>query len=74
MALRGRMAGLGQIASLGGGGISGVVAALLCVQLGLGTTFAILGVAGVVLAVHELLTNRDLRIRSDGSLAEPQRP
>lgn len=74
MALRGRMAGLGQIASLGGGGISGVVAALLCVQLGLGTTFAILGVAGVVLAVQELLTNRDLRIRSDGSLAEPQRP
>ena len=74
MALRGRMAGLSQIASLGGGGIGGVLAALLCGQVGLPRTFAILGMAGLILSVQELLTHRGLRIRSDGPLAEPQRP
>mgnify|MGYP003340094313 CR=1 FL=1 len=65
MALRGRMAGMGQIASLGGGGLSGLIAALLCLQLGLRGTFAVMGLAGLVLAMQELLMNRGLRIRSD---------
>ena len=53
--LRGRMAGLGQIAFLGGGGLSGMVAALLSQGVGLMATFALLGSCGVVLAMGELL-------------------
>ena len=55
--LRGRMAGLGQIAFLGGGGISGLVAAGLTEVLpgGLWSCFALLGVAGTVLGTVELL-------------------
>jgi len=64
MELRGRMAGMGQIASLGGGGLSGMLAALLCLQFGLNGTFALMGLAGLALALQELLINRGLRIRS----------
>lgn len=67
MALRGRMAGIGQIASLGGGGLSGLLAAGLSLQVGLQGTFALLGLAGLVVALQELLINRSLRLRSDGS-------
>lgn len=66
MVLRGRMAALGQIASLGGGGLSGLLAALLTLQVGLDRTFALLGIAGMVLALLELLGRRNLRLRSAG--------
>jgi hypothetical protein len=66
MVLRGRMAALGQIASLGGGGLSGLVAALLTLRVGLDQTFALMGICGMVLALLELLGRRDLRLRSDG--------
>ena len=52
--LRGRMAGLSQIAFLGGGGLSGLIAAQLSISLGLATTFAITGGIGVVLALWEI--------------------
>ena len=52
--LRGRMAGLSQIAFLGGGGISGLIAAQLSISAGLSTTFAISGGIGVVLALMEI--------------------
>jgi len=52
--LRGRMAGLGQIAFLGGGGISGLLAAILTDTIGLQTTFAISGTLGVALALLEI--------------------
>ena len=64
MALRGRMAGLGQIAFLGGGGVSGLVAAALAVTMGLQTTFALLGGVGLVVGVLELARNGALRLRS----------
>jgi hypothetical protein len=64
MVLRGRMAGLGQIAFLGGGGISGLVAALLMVQLGMGNTFALLGGAGLALGMAELVGRGRMRLRS----------
>jgi MFS family permease len=62
MALRGRMAGLGQIAFLGGGGLSGISAALLSGWIGLNGTFGLLGSAGVALAIAELLQRRRLRL------------
>ncbi|MGB1196965.1 MAG: MFS transporter [Synechococcus sp.] len=52
--LRGRMAGLSQIAFLGGGGLSGLIAAQLSISVGLPTTFAISGGVGVVLALMEI--------------------
>jgi MFS family permease len=52
--LRGRMAGLAQIAFLGGGGISGLVAAGLTMRWGLGACCGLLGIIGVVLATAEL--------------------
>ena len=52
--LRGRMAGLGQIAFLGGGGLSGLIAAVLTDTMGLQATFAISGSLGVVLALLEI--------------------
>lgn len=75
MVLRGRMAGLGQIAFLGGGGLSGVIAALLSQRIGLGATFAVLGSAGAAIGAWELIRRGGLRIsliRSDGSLAAPR--
>ena len=75
MALRGRMAGLGQIAFLGGGGLSGIAAALLSERIGLGGTFALLGAIGLVLGLGELLLQGRIRLlppamlRSDESRA-----
>ena len=74
MPLRGRMAGLGQIAFLGGGGLSGLAAALLSQRVGLPATFAVLGSAGFALGLLELLRRGKLRlapIRSGGSPAAP---
>ena len=52
--LRGRMAGLGQIAFLGGGGLSGLLAAILTDTMGLQATFAISGTLGIVLCLLEI--------------------
>jgi MFS family permease len=60
--LRGRMAGLGQIAFLGGGGLSGLIAALMTGSLGLANTFSLLGLAGVVVGLLELAWRHDLRM------------
>jgi hypothetical protein len=49
------MAGLGQIAFLGGGGLSGLAAALLSQLIGLWPSFALLGGLGVLVGIHELL-------------------
>ena len=57
--LRGRMAGLGQIAFLGGGGLSGLIAALLTISVGLQATFAITGGIGVALAMWEIWRRGD---------------
>ena len=52
--IRGRMAGLSQIAFLGGGGLSGLIAAALTTTVGLSHTFAITGGVGLVLAGWEI--------------------
>ena len=57
--LRGRMAGLGQIAFLGGGGLSGLIAAQLTVMMGLKATFAISGTLGVFFALLEIWRRGD---------------
>lgn len=62
MALRGRMAGLGQIAFLGGGGVSGLVAATLAMSVGLSTTFALMGGVGLVVGLLELGRKGNLRL------------
>jgi len=64
MALRGRMAGLGQIAFLGGGGLSGLIAALLSGAIGLGSTFALMGSAGLLIGARELVRRRGLRLEA----------
>ena len=48
------MAGLSQIAFLGGGGLSGLLAALLATNLGLNQTFAITGGVGLAFASWEI--------------------
>lgn len=60
--LRGRMAGLGQIAFLGGGGLSGILAASLSLRAGLWPTFVVLGCLGVALAIWELASQRHKRL------------
>mgnify|MGYP003333927439 FL=1 len=60
--LRGRMAGLGQIAFLGGGGLSGLLAAGLSLRIGLAATFTLLGAAGGTLAAMELLRRSGRRL------------
>jgi len=62
MEMRGRMAGLGQIAFLGGGGLSGLVAAGLTGALGLPACFALLGSSGLVIGVAELRRHSGLRL------------
>jgi len=64
MALRGRMAGLSQIAFLGGGGLSGLLAATLTGALGLTTTFTVLGMAGLAVGIGELASRWNLGLRS----------
>jgi xanthosine utilization system XapX-like protein len=56
------MAGLGQIAFLGGGGLSGLIAALITMTLDLATSFALLGLAGLVVGLLELAKRHDLRL------------
>ena len=53
--LRGRMAGLGQIAFLGGGGLSGLAAAVISQLIGLWPCFALLGGLGMLIGAQELL-------------------
>ena len=62
IAIRGRMAGLGQIAFLGGGGLSGLLAAAMSLTIGLHGTFAVLGAAGFALGLLELISRRHLRL------------
>ena len=57
--IRGRMAGLSQIAFLGGGGLSGLIAAMLATTIGLSQTFAVAGGAGLVLAGWEIWKRGD---------------
>jgi hypothetical protein len=64
MALRGRMAGLSQIAFLGGGGLSGLRAATLTGALGLTATFTVLGMAGLAVGIGELGSRWRLGLRS----------
>jgi hypothetical protein len=64
MALRGRMAGLSQIAFLGGGGLSGLLAATLTGALGLTATFTVLGMAGLAVGIGELGSRWKLGLRS----------
>ncbi len=64
--LRGRMAGLGQIAFLGGGGLSGMVAAGLSLKTGLWPSFVVLGSLGTAWGLWELLSQRNLRLGSAG--------
>ncbi|MEB3201137.1 MAG: MFS transporter [Synechococcaceae cyanobacterium] len=63
MQLRGRMAALGQIAFLGGGGFSGLIAALLTQRLGLRACFALLGVVGLTLGIMELVQRGRRRLK-----------
>jgi MFS family permease len=62
--IRGRMAGLGQIAFLGGGGISGLMAAALTTWLpgGLWSCFALLGTLGLALGLLEVLRQGRTRL------------
>jgi len=64
MVLRGRMAGLSQIAFLGGGGIGGLVAGVLTQRVGLPATLALLGSIGLVLGLAELGRHGALRLQA----------
>jgi len=63
--IRGRMAGLSQIAFLGGGGLSGLLAAVITLSWGLGPCLSLLGSLGIGLGVLELFR------RGRSRLAEP---
>ena len=60
--MRGRMAGLSQIAFLGGGGLSGLLAAALVMITDLPTTFAISGGIGAALALLWIQRRSDQRL------------
>jgi len=62
--LRGRMAGLSQIAFLGGGGLSGLLAALLTLAWGLGPTAALLGSLGLAIGILELMRRGGTRLEA----------
>jgi MFS family permease len=61
-AIRGRMAGLGQIAFLGGGGASGLIAAWITTQAGITTSFGLLGALALGLGISELVRSGRLRL------------
>ena len=61
--MRGRMAGLSQIAFLGGGGLSGLLAALLVMATSLSSTFAITGGIGAVLALLWIVRRGNRRLQ-----------
>jgi MFS family permease len=63
--LRGRMAGLAQVAFLGGGGLSGLLAASLTLLYGLQACFALLGGLGLVIALLELRSRGSQRLEQD---------
>jgi hypothetical protein len=67
LVLRGRMAGLGQIAFLGGGGFSGLIAAALSLRVGLPATFALMGSVGLALGLLELSSRWGLRLNPNDS-------
>jgi hypothetical protein len=60
--LRGRMAGLGQIAFLGGGGLSGLMAAGMSLKVGLWPSFVALGSLGAALGLWELVSQHKARL------------
>jgi len=60
--VRGRMSGMGQIAFLGGGGLSGLIAAGMTMAWGLGPTLTVLGGCGLCLGVVELLRRGQTRL------------
>lgn len=62
MRLRGRMAGLAQIAFLGGGGLSGLLAAQLTSLAGLTATFGLLGGIGLCLGLVEVWRHGNARL------------
>jgi hypothetical protein len=72
LALRGRMAGLGQIAFLGGGGFSGLLAAGMTRGIGMSSTIGVLGSLGVALGIEELARRGGMRLRSAGSPSTPR--
>jgi hypothetical protein len=57
------MAGLGQIAFLGGGGASGLMAALITMRAGMVSSFAVLGTVAVALGAQELVRRGGMRLR-----------
>ena len=59
------MAGLAQVAFLGGGGLSGLLAAYLTLLYGLQACFALLGSLGLVIALLELLSRGSQRLEQD---------
>ena len=61
--LRGRMAGLGQIAFLGGGGLSGQLAAGFTMRWRLGATCGVLGAIGLGIAGQDLLRRGQDRLK-----------
>lgn len=62
MLLRGRMAGLAQIAFLGGGGLSGLLAAMLTGRYGLLATCGLLGAIGLSMGLLELGQRGGMRL------------
>ena len=54
--MRGRMAGLSQIAFLGGGGLSGLLVAAVVVSSNLSTAFALCGGISLVEALRWIAT------------------
>lgn len=71
MVLRGRMAGLAQIAFLGGGGFSGLMAAGLTRYVGMASAIGLLGSIGLVLGSVELARRGGMRLRSVGFPSGP---
>jgi hypothetical protein len=59
------MAGLAQVAFLGGGGLSGLLAAGVTMLYGLQACFALRGGLGVVIAAWELRSRGSQRLEQD---------